>query len=98
MLAGEKGGGLPAFRHLSATTTLTIFDVLLEHATLAPQFGFIMVCVGLASLVLAVVEHRRNIHELGTHYAGTRRSLAVTLAALVALLGVLALLAMILRP
>ncbi len=63
-----------------------------------PQFGFIMVCIGLGSLVLAVIEHRRNIRELGARYGGRRRSLAVIVAGLVALLGVLALSAMILRP
>jgi len=64
----------------------------------APVFGLIMVCVGLASLVLAVIDNRRNIRELGTQYAGRRHSLAVILAGLVAALGVLALFAMILRP
>ncbi|MGA7201938.1 MAG: DUF202 domain-containing protein [Candidatus Cybelea sp.] len=64
----------------------------------APQLGFIMVCVGVASLVLAVIEHQRNIRDLGFRYEGKRRSSAVTLAAVVALLGVFALVTMILRP
>jgi putative membrane protein len=63
----------------------------------APEFGFIMVCIGLASLVLAVIEHYRNIRALGIQYSRRRGSLAVVLAGLVALLGVLALLAMIVR-
>lgn len=57
-----------------------------------------MVCIGVGSLVLAVIEHRRNIRDLGMHYAGKRRSSAVILAEVVALFGVLALIAMILRP
>ena len=57
-----------------------------------------MVCIGVGSLVLAFVEHRRNIRELGARYATKRRSSAVILAGLVALLGVLALVTMILRP
>jgi len=64
----------------------------------APQFGFAMVCVGIVSLVFAVIEHRRHIHDLANHYAGKPRSSAVILAAIVALLGVFALVTMILRP
>lgn len=64
----------------------------------APEIGFVMVCIGVGSLVLAFVEHRRNIRELGARYATKRRSSAVILAGLVALLGVLALVTMILRP
>lgn len=64
----------------------------------APQLGFVMVCIGVGSLVLAVIEHRGNIRDLGIRYASKRRSSAVILAGLVALLGVLALIAMIVRP
>jgi putative membrane protein len=63
-----------------------------------PQFGFIMVCIGLVSLVLAVIEHRRNLRALGKQYDRKRVSLAVMLAGLIALLGIFALLAMIARP
>ncbi len=61
------------------------------------QFGFILVCIGIASLALAVWEHRQNIRDLGTAYGSRRRSKAVFVAFLVALLGILALLAMIVR-
>jgi len=64
----------------------------------APPLGFVMVCVGVASLVFAVVEHRRNIHDLTVHYARKPRSSAVALAAIVALLGLFALVTMIVRP
>lgn len=64
----------------------------------APQLGFVLVCIGVGSLVLAVIEHRRNIRDLGKRYASKRPSSAVTLAAVVALFGVLALAAMIVRP
>jgi len=60
-----------------------------------PQFGFIMVCIGLVSLALAAIEHRRNLRELGKQYDRKRISLAVVLAGLIALLGIFALLAMI---
>lgn len=60
-------------------------------------FAFMLVSIGLASLLLATVEHRRNIRELGMQYDGRRRSLAVLVAALISMLGILALAAMIFR-
>jgi putative membrane protein len=60
-------------------------------------FAFILVTIGLVSLLLATIEHRQNIRALGAEYAGKRRSLAVLLAALISILGILALLAMIFR-
>jgi putative membrane protein len=64
----------------------------------APQLGFVMVCVGITSLVFAFIEHRRNIRDLAIHYGKRPRSSAVILAGIVALLGVFALVTMILRP
>ena len=61
-------------------------------------FGLILVCIGLVSLLLAVVEHRQGIRELGAQYEGKSRSLAVLVAGLIGVLGVVALLAMIGRP
>jgi putative membrane protein len=63
----------------------------------ARGFAFILVSIGLVSLLLATIEHRQNIRTLGAQYAGQRRSLAVMLAALISILGLLALLAMIFR-
>ena len=60
-------------------------------------FAFLLVSMGLVSLLLATIEHRQNIRALGAQYAGKRRSLAVLLAALISVLGILALLAMIFR-
>ena len=59
--------------------------------------GFAMICIGILSLVLAVFENHRNIKSLGKQYAGRQRSIAVSIAALVAGLGVAALLAMLKR-
>ena len=61
------------------------------------EFALMLVGIGLISLVLATLEHRQNIRALGAQYAGKRRSLAVLVAALISILGVLALLAMIFR-
>src|SRR5687767_2245698 len=61
------------------------------------EFAFILVCIGLASLVLATVEYRHNMRLLRAQYPGKSRSLALVVAALIAALGILALIAMIFR-
>ena len=61
------------------------------------EFAFALVTIGLFSLLLATLENRQNIRALGAQYAGRQRSLAVIVAALVSLLGILALVAMIFR-
>ena len=61
------------------------------------EFAFALVSIGLFSLLLATLENRQNIRALGAQYAGRQRSLAVIVAALVSLLGILALVAMIFR-
>ncbi len=61
------------------------------------DFALMLVSIGLISLVLATVEHRQNIRALGVQYAGKQRSLAVLVAGLISLLGILALIVMILR-
>ena len=61
------------------------------------QFAFILVSIGLFSLILATLEHRQNIGTLGARYAGKERSLAVLVGALISILGILALVAIIFR-
>ena len=61
------------------------------------EFAFILVSIGLVSLLLATIEHRQNIRTLGAQYKGRKRSLAVLVAALVSILGIVALVAMIYR-
>ena len=61
------------------------------------EFAFILVCIGLLSLVLATLEYHQNIRALRSQYTGKQRSLAVLVAALMSMLGLLALLAMIFR-
>ena len=60
-------------------------------------FALALVSIGLFSLLLATLENRQKIQTLGAQYAGKQRSLSVLVAALISLLGVLALLAMIFR-
>jgi putative membrane protein len=63
----------------------------------ARQFGLLLVSIGLASLVLATLEYRQNIRMLGAQYEGRPRSLAIIVAALISILGVVALGLMIYR-
>jgi uncharacterized membrane protein YidH (DUF202 family) len=61
------------------------------------EFALILVSIGVLSLPLATMQYRQSIRALGAEYARVTRSLSVFVAALISLLGVLALLAMILR-
>ncbi|HUO04650.1 MAG TPA: DUF202 domain-containing protein [Candidatus Binataceae bacterium] len=61
------------------------------------EFALMLVGIGLVSLVLATLEYRQSIQTLGAQYAGKRRSLAVLVAALISILGILAFVAMIFR-
>jgi len=53
--------------------------------------AFALVSIGLFSLLLATLENRQNVRSLGTQYRRKQRSLAVIVAALLSLLGVVAL-------
>ena len=61
------------------------------------EFGQVMIVIGLLSLLLAVLEHRSAVKALNAQYPvtdqypGVHRSRARFLAALIALLGILAL-------
>jgi putative membrane protein len=61
------------------------------------EFAFLMIVTGLVSLLLATLEHRRNLRALNEHYPGGSRSLATVMAALISILGFTALLAVIFR-
>jgi len=61
------------------------------------QFALLMIVIGLVSLALATLEHRKDLKALRARYPGQHRTLARVLAALVSLLGILALLAILLR-
>jgi len=60
-------------------------------------FALLMIVIGLVSLLLATLEHRRDLKALNAEYPGGRRSLARILAALVSLLGLLALFLVLFR-
>ena len=56
-----------------------------------------MVGVGLISLLVGAIDHRRNMQSLIAEYPGVRSSGAYLIAALISILGVLALVAVLLR-
>ena len=68
-----------------------------NHLIGARQFGLLLVSIGLASLALATLEYRQNIRMLGARCQGRPRSLAVIVAALISILGILALAVMAFR-
>ncbi|MGA2411753.1 MAG: DUF202 domain-containing protein [Candidatus Binataceae bacterium] len=70
----------------------------LENRLIGPrEFAFALVSIGLLSLLLGALENRQNIRALGAQYAGRHHSLAGIVAALISLLGIIALLSMIFR-
>ncbi len=61
------------------------------------QFAFLMILIGIVSLLLATLEHRRDMKALRAYYPGKQRTLAGIIAGLVSLLGLVALLAVVFR-
>jgi inner membrane protein YidH len=60
-------------------------------------FALSMISIGVVVLVVATIQHRRDMKELRTEYGHVRYSLATMLAALIGALGVLGLLAVVFR-
>jgi putative membrane protein len=61
------------------------------------QFALLMIVIGILSLVLATLDHRRELKALRAEYPGEHRTLAGILAGLVSLLGLVALFAVLFR-
>lgn len=70
-----------------------------QHLIGPREFALIMISIGILSLLLATLQQRQSMRSLRAHYVGMRipRSLAALVGAMIGLLGVLALLAVILR-
>lgn len=80
-----------AFRYLSESERLA-------DPYLSPQLvGTVMIVIGVAALVLAWVQHRQELAALRLEFGPMRYSNASVVAAMIAGLGVLALLAITLR-
>jgi putative membrane protein len=60
-------------------------------------FGIFMIGIGLLALLLATIGHRRNMQALRRSYGHVDYSLAAVLAAVISVLGLLALIAAIFR-
>ena len=60
-------------------------------------YGIFMIATGLLALLLATISHRRNMQALRHKYVHVQYSLAAVLAAVISLLGILALIAAIFR-
>ncbi|MGO9266739.1 MAG: YidH family protein [Candidatus Binataceae bacterium] len=61
------------------------------------QFAFLMIVIGIVSLLLATLEHRRDMKALRAQYPGEHRTLAGIIAGSVSLLGLVALVAVVFR-
>jgi len=61
------------------------------------EFAFLMIVIGIVSLLLATLEHRRDLKELRAQYPGSDRTLAGIMAGLVSVLGFVALIAVLFR-
>ena len=61
------------------------------------QFALLMILIGLVSLLMATLEHRRDLKELRAQYPLRNRPTATVLAALVSVLGLVAMVAVLFR-
>jgi putative membrane protein len=70
-----------------------------QHLIGPREFALIMISVGILSLLLATLQHLQNMKTLRVHYQGVRipLSLAAVVGGLIALLGILALTAVVLK-
>ena len=68
------------------------------NALIGPRgFALMMISIGLVALVLSTIEHRRSMHAMRTEFGSIPYSTSAVVAALVAGLGVVALVAVALR-
>lgn len=61
------------------------------------EFALVLIGIGLLSLLLGTVEHRRDLRAMRVEYPGMPRSASYGIAVLIAALGLAALLAVLLR-
>ena len=69
-----------------------------EGRLIGPRgFAMLMIGTGLVALLLATIQHRRDLVKLRRHYPQTEYSLATVLAGLLSIIGILAITAVIFR-
>ena len=61
------------------------------------EFALVMIGIGLVALVLATVEHRRDVVRIRGMYPGLPYSLATVLAGLLSILGIVAFVSVVLK-
>ena len=61
------------------------------------EFALVLIGIGLSSLRLGTIEHRRDLKAMREQYPGMPRSMSAMIAVLIAVLGLAALLAVIFR-
>ena len=62
-----------------------------------PQFAMFLIVIGLVALLLATIQHRRDMKAMRAHYAHVPYSMATIVAGLVAILGVVTFVAVVFR-
>lgn len=62
-----------------------------------PQFAMFLIAIGLVALLLATIQHRRDMTTMRAHYAHVPYSMATVVAGLVAILGVVTFVAVVFR-
>jgi putative membrane protein len=69
-----------------------------SHQLFGPrEFALMMISIGLVMLVLATLQHRRDLQALRKQYGHVPRSLAAMMAGLIAVLGVVGFIAVLFR-
>jgi putative membrane protein len=69
-----------------------------HHQVIGPhRFAILMIAIGILSLVMATIEHRQHIMSMRKEHIEMRRSLAAWVAALISVLGLVAMVAVIFR-
>ena len=68
------------------------------HGVIGPRgFGMMMISIGLVALLLSAIEHRRSLQSMRVQYGHIPRSAAAVVAALVSIMGIVALVVVTLR-
>ena len=68
-----------------------------KHLIGPTAFALLMISIGLVALLMATVEHRRDLKALRAEYPGIPGSLATVLAGLISILGLFALILILFR-
>jgi putative membrane protein len=75
-----------------------IEDARVRPMLISPRrFGLTLIAIGLLSLLLGLIEHRRDLRELRVQYPDMPRSVSSSIGLVIGALGLLALVAVILR-